>query len=396
MPASVRRAVVGWASGRLPALLGVLRRVRPIVSVGRYAVVTRNDDVRAVLEDHAGFTVALYAPKMEAITGPFILGLDDTPLYRHDDVALRAAVREEDLAGIGQAILEGARERMAAGGTLNLVRDVVDPVVERVMATYFGTPGPDGATQIRWAKSLFHDIFLDPQNTPAVHARALADAAEMRPHIDGLIAARKAALRDGEAVPDDVLTRLLKAQGEEPSLRDIAIRHNLIGLIAGWIPTVSKAFTLAIDELFDRPDELAAAQRAAADGDLDRVGAYVFEAMRFRPQASGLLRMCPADRVVAPGTPRATTIRAGTTVLVATQSAMFDPAAVEAPRAFRVDRPPESYLHFGHGLHTCFGLQINRVQLPALALAVLERPRLRRAGKLEMDGPFPSSLAIAA
>ena len=75
----------------LPRIFALLRRVRPIVSLRRYALVTRHADVREVLADHHAFTVARYAPTMEAITGPFILGLDDTPLYRHDDAALRAA-----------------------------------------------------------------------------------------------------------------------------------------------------------------------------------------------------------------------------------------------------------------------------------------------------------------
>ena len=386
-------SALGALAGALtPWVLGRLRRWMPIVSLRRYAAVTLAADVKAVLEDPEGFTVELYAPKMEAITGPFVLGLDGTSLYRHDDAALRAAVRREDLPAIGEAMLAAARSRVAAGGELDLVSGVVDPATEHVMSGYFGTPAPDPATQVRWAKSLFEDIFLNVGGKPAVHDRALADAAGLRPHLDGLIAARKAALAAGGEVPDDVLTRLLRGG----RLHDVAIRHNLIGLITGWIPTVSKAFTLAMDELLDRPAELAAAKRAAQAGDSERVGAYVFEAMRFRPQAAGVLRRCAADRVVAAGTRRARTIRAGATVLVATQSAMFDPELVPDPAEFRVDRPFEAYqLQFGYGLHTCFGLAINRVQLPALGMALLERPGLRRAGPLRSEGAFPASLRIA-
>ncbi len=375
----------------LPRIFALLRRVRPIVSLRRYALVTRHADVREVLADHHAFTVARYAPTMEAITGPFILGLDETPLYRHDDAALRAAVRPGDLDRIGEAMLAAARERVARRGELDVVGDLVDPCVNDVMSAYLGTPGPDTTTQVRWAKSLFRDIFLNVPTKASVHQRALADAANMRPHVDRLIGQRKAALTAGDEVPDDLLTRLLR----DGTLHDIAIRHNLIGLITGWIPTVSKSFPLALDELLDRPAELAGAQEAARAGDRERVGAYVFEAMRFRPQASGLLRVCAADRVVAAGTRRATTIRAGATVLVATHAAMFDSAAVDGPERFRIDRPWKDYLHFGHGLHECWGLAINRAQLPALATALLERPQLRRVGKLRTDGPYPTSLRVA-
>ena len=105
-----------------------------------------------------------------------------------------------------------------------------------------------------------------------------------------------------------------------------------------------------------------------------------------------------AQQTVAAGTRRATCVRAGTQMLVATQSAMFDRRSVPAPRRFRTDRPFESYLHFGHGLHMCFGLEINRLQLPAMAVALLDGPPLRRApgaaGRMTYDGLYPASLTV--
>jgi cytochrome P450 len=392
--ALIRR--LGDNSGRI---LAPLRRYRPIVAVGPYGLVTRADDVREVLADHEHFTVAHYEPKMVEITGPFVLGLDDTALYRHDDAALNAAIRRGDMPQIAEATLAAGRARMvAAAGGIDVVAGFADPAIDQVIAGYFGTPGPDTATQLRWARNLFEHIFLNVGDKPAVRARALDDAGQMRPHLDALIAARRAAIEAGDEVPDDVLTRLLQHRPDDGGLHDIAIRHNLIGLIAGWIPTVSKAFAVAVEELLGRPAELERAQQAARDGDRQRVGAYVFEALRFRPQTWALLRICGKTKTVAPGTDRATEIRQGSKLLVATQSAMFDERAVSAPREFRVDRPWSDYLHFGHGLHTCFGLEINRVHIPALATALLEGPRIRRApdrsGRLKYSGPYPSSLRV--
>ena len=280
-----------------------------------------------------------------------------------------------------------------------MVSQLGDPVIEHVMARYLGTPGPDSETQLRWARSLFEHIFLNVGDKRAVRERALADAAPFRSHVDALIAARRAALASGAAVPDDVLGRLVRRGREDGGFHDIAIRHNLIGLIAGWIPTVSKAFAVAVEELLHRPAELERAQHAARAGDRELVAAYLFEALRFRPQTWALLRICGADRTVAAGTRRATTIRQGSRVLVAIQSAMFDERAVAAPGEFRVDRPWSDYLHFGHGLHTCFGLEINRVHLPALLTALLEGPPVRRAagagGKLRWAGPYPSALGVS-
>jgi cytochrome P450 len=57
---------------------------------------------------------------------------------------------------------------------------------------------------------------------------------------------------------------------------------------------------------------------------------------------------------------------------------MFDPEVFPAPGQFRTDRAAQ-YLHFGYGLHQCFGLAINRVQIPELAAALLRLPNVRRA-----------------
>jgi cytochrome P450 len=393
-------ALAAKITDNLRPVLAVLRRVRPIVVVANNALVTRAADVRAVLRDHEHFTVSHYAPKMSAASGPFILGLDDTELYRRDHAALRAAIRFDDVPALEAVTLAAARERVAAAGArIDVVEQLADPVIDHVMSTYFGTPGPDTPTQLRWARDIFQDVFLNVGNAPATHDRALAAATDMREHLDRLIAARRAAITAGEPVADDVLSRLLRHAPADGGLHDIAIRHNFIGLIAGWIPTVSKAFAMVVEELLRRPGELEGAQRAARDGNRELVAAYVFEALRFRPQTWALLRICGAEQTIAPGTRRATTIREGARVLVATQSAMFDPRAVEAPREFRVDRPWSTYLHFGDGLHTCFGLQINRVHLPALAMALLEGPAIARlpgrGGELRIEGPYPVSLGVS-
>jgi len=381
-------------------LFAVLRAVRPLIATSGFGVVTRAEDVREVLSDYEHFTVPFYDVKMTEISGPFILGLDDTPLYHHDHAALRAAIRPEDVPALGAATLAAARQRVAkAPGRIDIVGELVDPTVVHVIEEYFGTPGPNTATQVRWAQNIFQEVFLNVGNKPGPHYRALADAAEMRPHVDALVAARRKALDASEDVPDQVLTRLLTHPPSEGGLHSISVRHNLIGLIAGWIPTVSKAFACAIEELLRRPSELRQAQEAARAGDQQTVGAYIFEAMRFRPQTWALLRICAEDHTVAAGTRRATKFRKGSRILIGTQSAMFDHRVVSSPGKFRIDRPWSDYLHFGHGLHTCFGRDINRVHLPALATALLEGPPIERepgsAGQLSWNGPYPAGLTVS-
>ena len=72
---------------------------------------------------------------------------------------------------------------------------------------------------------------------------------------------------------------------------------------------------------------------------------------------------------------------------------MFDPAAFPDPELIRADRQRCAYLHFGHGMHTCYGKAINMVQIPEIAMALLKLDGLRRAsgsaGRIAYDGPFP-------
>ena len=155
------------------ALFSHLREHHPILSARGFALVTLAEDVREVLDDHQRFRVP-YAAKMEAITGPFILGLDGGPLYDHDHAALRAAVRADDLPVLARSALESARARMeaASGGTIDAVAELADPTLDHLIRTYFGAPGPDTATQLRWARSLFEEIFINVRDVGGARAPA--------------------------------------------------------------------------------------------------------------------------------------------------------------------------------------------------------------------------------
>jgi cytochrome P450 len=156
--------------------------------------------------------------------------------------------------------------------------------------------------------------------------------------------------------------------------------------------------TFALDALLDRPDALEDAQAAARADDDDAVRAYLFEAMRLAPQGPGLFRRARTDFEVAEGSGHATRIPAGDARLRRHQSAMLDDDVVDDPGEFRLGRPAHHHLHFGVGLHQCFGRFANAMQIPLIAKAVLRRPGLARApgadGQLAKDGPFPQSLVL--
>jgi cytochrome P450 len=120
--------------------------------------------------------------------------------------------------------------------------------------------------------------------------------------------------------------------------------------------------------------------------------------MRFNPQNPFLYRLCEETYTLARGTDRETAIPAETLVFAATASAMRDPSYVPSPDEFRPGRPAESYLFFGHALHTCFGEFIATVEFRELAKPLLQLGKLQRvegeAGQICYDGPYPSALWV--
>jgi cytochrome P450/glutathione S-transferase len=378
----------------LRAAFWLLRKIRPVLILGKTAVVTRYHDVIDVLKRDEVFTIAqINGARMDGAHAPFILGWDRSAQYDREVGILRRAVVPADLVALRALVTRHGEDAINAArgtGRIDLVGSLSRVVAMRTVAEFFGTPGPNEQTMMRWMRVLFYQLFLNRSNDVNVTQTAAIYADRLRDYLAALITERKKNLNSGS---DDLLSRLLKMQSSPgDSLDDDGVRRNLSGLIVGAVDTTSAAVAQAMDQLLDRPDELVAACAAAKADDLDTVSKYVFEALRFNPQTAGLLRYCAGGAAI--GEHFASAVPAQSTVILATLSAMFDPAAFEDPGAFRIDRTNAPYLHFGAGLHTCFGRAINMVQIPQIAAMLLKQPGLRRVGRARYDGPFPDRLIV--
>ena len=379
-------------------IFAILRRLQPVLLVRNYALVTLYADVQDVLSRDQIFGVP-YGPKMRVVTdGPdFFLGMPNSPAYERDSVHMRSVIRRTDVSGIIVPFVAAASEAIvaAAQGHLELVSQLTTKVPTEMICSYFGC-APDSVPDLAaWAATIFQYLFTDLNNDPALDASARDASAHVRDWLDRCIAQRKASPSNDDIVIDRCFA--LQRAGL-PAMDDVAIRDNLLGILVGAIPTTSKCCVQALDQLLKRPDMLAAAQQAAIRNDDVALATYIFEALRFNPNNPGVFRETLQDYVVGKGTMHATRIPAGTTVLAATQSAMFDEAVVENPNDFRADRSAYSYMFWGVGLHTCFGQYINQVQIPGILKPLLQRSNLRRAagpdGALQTTGPYPSSLTV--
>ncbi|MEG3175165.1 cytochrome P450 [Sphingomonas sp. RB3P16] len=404
-------AVLGSPSGqrRLFAVARLLQpnAVLPFKLITCYendgtALATRRADVLNILSRDADFGV-VYGPRMEIITGGenFFLGMQDTPRYTRDVSNMRLVVRRSDVPSIVAPAVAACASAIvgAAPGAIDVPQQLATPVAAHLLDRYFGTPGPSEADMAEWTTTLFRYLFLDLKGDAAFDATAEAAAAAFRTWMDGHIAARKAAPAQDDVL-DDVLGRCLVMDAAGlPGMHDMDVRNNLIGLLIGELPTLSATATLALDELLDRPEALAGAMAAARSDDDTALAAYVFEALRFRPLNPVVYRRALHDTRIAAGRLRGRRIKAGTMVLASNLSAMFDPLDVPTPGRFRIDRPWETYLLWGYGLHSCFGAHINRATIPGILKPLLARPGLRRApgaaGRIDTGGtPFPIHLHV--
>jgi Dyp-type peroxidase family len=376
-------------------MLACLRVARPVLKMTPTRwMLTREEDVREVLRRHEEFNVP-YLIRMEAMTGPFILGFNDSATYQREraalDAALGGAANHERIAKVSS---ERASLAIDSGGTvLDLVDDVTDTAIAAAITDIFGIGWPDPFTLLRWSRAVFWEVFINHDRDPEVIRQGQLNADAMRDHLDAHIAARRAALAAGEPPQDHALDRLLCQRAGEWA-DDTRLRDSVFGVIVAWAVSVSRALAFAFEELLRRPPELAAAQRAARSGDTNEVTMFLLEALRFRPATDALPRRCPHGATIAAGTPREQTIPPGAVVVAVTKSAMHDRREVDSPSRFSTHRPDDDYLHFGHGLHRCFGESIARVQMAAIASELLSR-ELRPSRGLIRSGPFPTSLRVA-
>lgn len=386
----------------MDSVFTILRNVWPIPVVRykgrRYAAVVRYEDVQEVLFRSGAFHVP-YADKLNIIMGGgnIFLGENDVSRFEREKSTMRIAVpRSEAKTFVKDEVTRLANEVVdGAGGTIDVAMRLTQDVTTRFFGPYFGTPGPDVKTFSDWARDLFKFQFADFTNDPTVLAEAKPIAEKMRAYVDGVVAERK----KNRGAHDDILERSLTLQDEGNAwLTDEQIRNNLIGFIVGGLPQPPMIIPQLIDVLLDRPAELAAAIKSAQDDDDVLFSKYLFEALRYNPLTPGLFRNCAKDFTVAEGTRRAKKIPAGTTVFAATRSAMFDGRVFPDRKAFRIDRPDYAYMHFGYGMHICFGVYINMQMVPAICKSLLRRGSVRRKaggeGKLRMDGIFAKKLVV--
>jgi cytochrome P450 len=176
---------------------------------------------------------------------------------------------------------------------------------------------------------------------------------------------------------DDMLTRLTqvtvdRGDGEQTGLDDAEIAGFATLLGGAGAETVTKLIGNAI-VLFSRNPE----QWRKVVEDRGKIPRAVEEILRYLPPSQYQGRYCTEDREFEGGT-----IPAGHPVLLITGAATRDPRAFDDPDAFDVERPPNVAVGFGHGVHSCLGAALARME-SRIAIEELAD----RWERLEVDEP---------
>jgi linoleate 10R-lipoxygenase len=92
-----------------------------------------------------------------------------------------------------------------------------------------------------------------------------------------------------------------------------------------------------------------------------------------------MYRRAIRDTVVDDGPGRSVPVKEGDNVFVSFVGAARDPVVFPDPEQVKIDRPMDSYIHYGEGPHKCLGMDVSKVAITAMLKTVGRLDNLRRA-----------------
>jgi cytochrome P450 len=349
--------------------------------LGSNVIAVRHGDVSAVLARDLDFLIApVNAARIEAVNGPFVLGMDRCATLAKEREALYSALRQVDRAKLKDDVDERARRAIAgaADGTLDVVGSFARPIAASTARSLFGLTGQDDILFMDVARAIFAHTFLNIGGDKTIEARALKAAVLMRRWFEVEIERR----RSNGQLGTDMMGALLR----DGLLDDDGVRRTLGGMLVGSIDTTATAVAKIIAILGQDPK--LRKQIYADRNDSAKLSMWCLEALRRWPHNPLVLRRASVDTVLS-----GTDVKAGDTVVAFTQAAMLDPDVFPEPNLLKPDRPLSAYLHYGGGLHPCAGRAINDFQITTLVRQLLERD-IDSTGRIIWAGPFPDQLIV--
>ncbi|KAK5061548.1 hypothetical protein LTR84_008092 [Exophiala bonariae] len=174
------------------------------------------------------------------------------------------------------------------------------------------------------------------------------------------------------------LIRRLKDTGMTTSAMTYS---QILPTATAMVPHPSQAFSQMIDyylgEGISHWPEIQRLSRDDSQESFDKLVRYAQEGARIAGTFGNLRRSKVSHVFQEDG--KQIIVKPGDKIIASFIAASHDPKVFPNPDQVRLDRPLESYIHYGIGIHTCLGKDINMVALGSMLKTVGKLQNLRRA-----------------
>jgi cytochrome P450 len=338
-----------------------------------YWSVTTADDVHEVSHDwqtysseRGGVTALTHAIMPLELQQAMFIGMDPPKhdrlkmLFQRGFTPRRIAEHEDAIRAITVGVLEGLGDRE----TCDLVTDVAQPVVSRVIGSFMGIPPADDEIWARLMNTTLGagDPDLNPEGVESVMDR---DVPEIFERCRRLIAERR------ERPTDDLTSVLVHAEMDGQRLEEHEIVMGFFLLVAAGNDSTKATYCSGMRALMDNPE-----QRRLLLDDPSLIPGAVEESLRMFPAFAHFRRTATRDAEVN-GQP----IREGDKVVMWYVSSNRDESRYEDPDRFDVTRKSDHQAFGAGGRHFCLGAALARLELQ-----VLFEETLARFGAMELAG----------
>jgi len=294
--------------------------------------------------------IGMDPPKHDRIKALFQRGFTPKRIAEHED-AIRAITRD-------------VLDQLEGRETADLVDDVAQPVVARVIGSFMGLPQGDDVVWARLMNTILgaNDPDVNPEGVQTVMQR---DVPEVFERCGKLIADRR------ENPTDDLTSVLVHAEVDGEKLEEHEIVMGFFLLMAAGNDSTKATYCSGMRALLEDPE-----QRRQLLDDPSLIPSAVEESLRMFPAFAHFRRTATKDTELL-GQP----IKEGDKVIMWYVSSNRDETRYEDPDHFDVTRNPEHQAFGAGGRHFCLGTALARLEL-----RILLEETLARYPKMEIDG----------
>lgn len=302
------------------------------------------ETVKRMLNNHHDFSSAVPAPKHWFI---FL----DPPAHSQFRALVSRAFTPKSVSSLEPFIRETSRELLDAA----LERDEIDFVSEfaapfplKVIAAMIGIPASDWSRLRHWSDVIMKISYARSGGPEAAESeRGFREvSAEMADYLGTMIRDRCAGPRD------DLLSRLLEAEVDGTRLSPEEILGLIQLLIVAGQETTTNLINNALLCFLEHPD-----QRSCLRSSPELLPGAIEEVLRYRSPLQWVMRT-PRREIEVHGK----TIPAGAFILAMIGSANRDPTVFPDAERFDIRRSPNPHIAFGHGIHSCLGASLARME----------------------------------